>query len=142
VATGSQDNTIGIWNAATGGLMTRLEGHNNSVTSVAFSSDGERLVTGSRDATIRVWRVNECDLLTTLQGHDGWVTAVALSPVAPMLVSVSHDTAVRLWGLSNADIHQRRSAVRTVVSQDVRDRGDCPRNLLPLQASGGYDHRP
>jgi len=47
--------TIWIWNAATGRVEAELKGHTNSVTSVAFSWDGSRVVSGSYDLTVRIW---------------------------------------------------------------------------------------
>jgi WD40 repeat protein len=56
VVSGSGDNTIRVWNVATGRAESRLfEGHTNYVTSVAFSPDGRRIVSGSADKTIRIW---------------------------------------------------------------------------------------
>src|SRR4051812_33480143 len=39
------------WNA----MLQTLEGHTNTVTSVAFSPDGKQIVSGSRDTTVRRW---------------------------------------------------------------------------------------
>jgi WD40 repeat protein len=42
VASGSDDNTVRLWDAATGALHGEpLEGHSDSVNSVAFSPDGK-----------------------------------------------------------------------------------------------------
>jgi WD40 repeat protein len=54
------DNTIRIWNL--GGEQDReqievLQAHTQRVNSVAWSSDGKRIVSGSRDHTVRVWNV-------------------------------------------------------------------------------------
>jgi len=36
-------------------LVGRLRGHTNTITTMAVSSDGRRLVSSSRDGTLRVW---------------------------------------------------------------------------------------
>ncbi|WP_449416219.1 serine/threonine protein kinase [Phormidium nigroviride] len=58
LASGSDDNTIKIWNVATGQLMNTLTGHSGTVYSVAIARDGKLLVSGSGDETIKIWR---CD---------------------------------------------------------------------------------
>jgi WD40 repeat protein len=40
---GSRDETVRLWDAATGALLQTLEGHSDSVTSVAFSPDNKLL---------------------------------------------------------------------------------------------------
>jgi hypothetical protein len=50
------DRTIRVWNATTGQMEgSPFTGHTNSVNSVAFSPDGNRIVSGSDDGTIRLW---------------------------------------------------------------------------------------
>ncbi|KAL4776957.1 hypothetical protein BDW60DRAFT_203057, partial [Aspergillus nidulans var. acristatus] len=43
LASGSDDNTVRLWDTATGGLQQTLEGHSDWVQSVAFSPDGQLL---------------------------------------------------------------------------------------------------
>jgi WD40 repeat protein len=47
-----------VWNAATGQLLAKLEGHTGRVNDAAFSPDGQRIVTASSDSTARVFRVS------------------------------------------------------------------------------------
>jgi WD40 repeat protein len=49
------DQTVKLWDAATGREMLTLEGHNSKLYCVDFSPDGRRLVSGGRDRTIRIW---------------------------------------------------------------------------------------
>lgn len=56
LASGSQDQSICLWNAASGTLLRKLQGHERAVRSIAFSADGQTLYSGSRDRTIRQWR--------------------------------------------------------------------------------------
>ncbi|KAJ5768989.1 hypothetical protein N7520_003548 [Penicillium odoratum] len=48
-ASGSQDNTVRIWDIATGQSISTLEGHWGSVYSIAWSPDGSRIASGSLD---------------------------------------------------------------------------------------------
>jgi WD40 repeat protein len=68
-----------------------------SITSIAFSPDGQTLAGGSTDRTIKLWQVATGKELRTLQGHTDWVSSVAFSPDGQMLVSGSKDKTIKLW---------------------------------------------
>ena len=44
-----------MWDTESGSELITLRGHNGEVNSVAFSSDGRRIVSASDDETIKVW---------------------------------------------------------------------------------------
>ena len=52
IVSGSGDNTVRIWDAIAGTLVSTLQGHSSDVTSVAFSPDGTKIVSGSYDNTV------------------------------------------------------------------------------------------
>ncbi|KAG1785766.1 WD40-repeat-containing domain protein [Suillus plorans] len=59
IASGSEDNTVRLWNAATGQpLGEHLKGHTSPVQSVWFSPDGTRIASGSEDNTVRLMKVS------------------------------------------------------------------------------------
>jgi serine/threonine protein kinase/dipeptidyl aminopeptidase/acylaminoacyl peptidase len=99
LASGSYDNTIRRWDAATGKpLGEPLRGHEDWVTSVAFSPDGTTLASGSDDKTIRLWdAASGKPLGEPLRGHEGDVASVAFSPDGTTLASGSEDMTIRLW---------------------------------------------
>ena len=66
LASGSSDNTVRLWNTATGGLQKTLKGHSGSVLSVTFSPEDRLLATGSDDNTVRLWDTATGDLQETL----------------------------------------------------------------------------
>ncbi|KAK4456564.1 WD40-repeat-containing domain protein, partial [Cladorrhinum samala] len=51
----------------------------NSVQSVAFSPDSQRLASGSSDNTVKIWDATSGQCLQTLEGHRGSVKSVAFS---------------------------------------------------------------
>jgi WD40 repeat protein len=92
VATGSDDDTIKIWDAATGSCRQTLEGHGNWVRSVAFSPDSRLVASGSLDETIKIWDAATGTCRQTLEGHHSSVKSVASSLNSSLIASGSDDT--------------------------------------------------
>jgi WD40 repeat protein len=57
VLSGSDDQTIRLWDVASGQLLRVLEGHQGWVFSATFSPNGRYLASGSNDETIGIWDV-------------------------------------------------------------------------------------
>src|SRR5262249_12594316 len=68
LATGSSDNTVKIFEFASGKVLHTLEGHKKPVYSVAFSKDGKYLASGSQDNTIRLWNPKDGKFIRELKG--------------------------------------------------------------------------
>jgi hypothetical protein len=97
LASGSDDNTVKVWDARTGREALTLRGHADHVTSMAFSPDGNHLVSGSSDRTVNVWDAHTGQKALTLHGHAGGVLSVAFSPGGSRLASASGDETVKVW---------------------------------------------
>lgn len=97
VASGSSDNTIKLWDVASGRALHQLIGHKGPVFGVAFTWKGRMLASASGDGTVKVWDVGAGRALVTLSGHTDRVYAVAYSPDGRTLASASKDHTVKLW---------------------------------------------
>ena len=144
LATGSDDSTVKVWDAATGALQSMLEGHSDWVKSVTFSPDGQWLATGSNDGMVKIWDWNAATgaLQSTLEGYSGIINSVAFSPDGRRLASGSGDRTVKGWdaitGALQSTLEGHGDWVRSVAfSPDgnyiITDKGTL---LLPPSPSG------
>jgi hypothetical protein len=97
---GSNDNTIKLWDVLTGEELRTYRGHQKCVTSLAFSPDGRFFVSGSRDNTAKLWNVQSGEEIRTFRRHSEWVTAVAYSPDGRFFATGSWDYNIKLWEVS------------------------------------------
>ena len=134
LASSSDDNTIKLWDPATGALKHTLEGHSSSVHSVAFSADGQLLASGSYDTTIRLWDPTTGALKHTLEGHSRPVKSIAFSNDGQLLASGCGDGTIKLWdpaiGALKHILEGHTSSVESVAFSGSRQ----------LLASGSDDH--
>ncbi|RAH40629.1 WD40 repeat domain-containing protein [Aspergillus brunneoviolaceus CBS 621.78] len=106
LASASHDNTVKLWNAASGACLQIFKGHSGSVhgaslqtlknhsgwiQSVVFSHDSKLLASASDDKTIRLWITVSSACLQTLKGHGSWVQSVVFSHDSKLLASASRD---------------------------------------------------
>jgi eukaryotic-like serine/threonine-protein kinase len=82
--------------AADGQIMA-LTGHEDRVRSVAYSSDGARLVTTSYDKSARIWDAATGLEISRLVGHDDRVRSAAFSADGTRVVTGSFDKTARIW---------------------------------------------
>src|SRR5205823_4380939 len=92
-----EDQTVRVWDAATGRGRTELHGHQDGVNSAAFSPNGRWIVTASDDGTARLWEAASGRPLVELRGHTREVTGAAFGPDGRQVVTASRDGTARLW---------------------------------------------
>ncbi|HEY9641141.1 MAG TPA: serine/threonine-protein kinase [Coleofasciculaceae cyanobacterium] len=100
LVSGSADQTIKIWDWATGSELRTLVGHTSFVNALAIAPDGKTLVSGSADQTIKIWDLTTGKLLRTLTGHTGFVNALDISHDGRILASGGADQTIKVWDLA------------------------------------------
>ena len=105
------DKNIVLWDVSNPASPTRLgdalEGHSNTINSIAFSPiDASLLASASSDKTIILWNITDPanpQKIHTLGNHSDWVNSISFSPDGTMLASGSDDKQVNLWNISNPE---------------------------------------
>lgn len=142
IATGSMDNSVRLWDSATGeALGGPLLGHYKWISSIAWEplhlvDEGQkpRLATGSKDGTVKVWDSTRRICLYTMSGHTNAVSCVAWSG-SNIIYSASHDKTIRAW-----DVDAMGKCIQTLKSHAHWV------NHLSLSTDyvlrkGGFDHQ-
>ena len=101
LASCSTDQSVKMWDTASGQELFILSGHANSVLSIALLPNGW-LASGSRDKTIKLWDLKERKEVKTLTGHtEGIFSLKVLSN--GNLVSCSWDDTIKIWNPCTSD---------------------------------------
>ncbi|MFM5891850.1 MAG: WD40 repeat domain-containing protein, partial [Dolichospermum sp.] len=80
-----------------------LEGHQDWLTSIAFSPDSQLLFTSSWDKKIRIWN-RQGSLIREFKAYDDdEINDMALSPDGKYLASGASDGTARLWRVESLD---------------------------------------
>jgi len=100
VATASHEGIVRLWDATTGKLLEKLEGHDRSIQYINFSFDGTRIITASFDNTARIWNIKNNKKFIELQGHKIGVMHAIFSSDGTLASTASLDGTARLWDVS------------------------------------------
>src|SRR5207248_11479730 len=100
IFSGSQDDTIRVWNPVSAGkpVGPALRGPDRAVHTVAVSPDGRLIAVASGEPVVRLFdAVTRQPVGRPLQGHTRAVSSVAFSPDGRRMVTGSGDMTLRLW---------------------------------------------
>jgi WD40 repeat protein len=101
LAVGFMDDSIRIYEVATGKLVSTFTGHKQGIGAIAFSPDGKTLATASDDSTVRLWNIQTQQELITDRRLGGAVRSLMFSPDGQTLVAGTHPFggagAIRLY---------------------------------------------
>jgi WD40 repeat protein/serine/threonine protein kinase len=100
LVSGSDDQTLRVWDAATGVPLHNLPIKNCRVECIALSPDGTRLSIGGHDGSVRLFDRVHWQELRVLQAHRGLVRGLAFSPDGTRLVTAGDDGTLKLWDVT------------------------------------------
>lgn len=83
-----------------------LKGHHDNIWSIAFNSDGTKIVSGSSDRTIKIWNSQTGQCLKTISGHNRPVLSVAFSGDGNTIASCGAHSIIKLWNVLTGECFQ------------------------------------
>jgi RNA polymerase sigma factor (sigma-70 family) len=108
LATLNGDNTISIWEIASGKERCQFKGSGSVVT---FAADGHTLAVASADRKVTVYDVRTGKELGQFDGHQGAILSLAFRPDGTTVFSGSADSTALSWDLTNLNKEGRPQAV-------------------------------
>ncbi len=100
---GGEDQTVRLWDVATGRELLRLRGHADEVVAVALSADGQRAASAGKDGVVRLWDLEAGKESFAFKGHTDRVTALAFAPDGRSVLSGGWDRTLRLWDAATGE---------------------------------------
>ena len=128
VATGSEDNTVRVWDLRKRRCRSVIPAHTSLVSSVRYEpTHGDFLVTSGYDNTVRLFVAPEWKHVKTLAGHEGKV----------MCVDISSGACVR--GAEPETARRRRDCSRGTLRVGAGPGGACTTTDGKRLVSASYD---
>lgn len=96
IFSGSEDNTIKMWDLVSGKCVRTLVGHENLVGSLAIT--GGKLISGDGNGEIRIWDTESGNCLNTIKcnaNHDDPIQSIAATD--QKIVSSSQSGEIKIW---------------------------------------------
>ncbi len=97
------ENTVYIYEYASGKERLSLVGHSAGITNVSWSPDGNKLGSTSEDGTAKIWDATNGQLITTFDRHMGAVQSIDWNPVLEHVVTTGVDGTARVWEIASAE---------------------------------------
>ena len=107
LATGAADKLARVFDAETGELIRKLEGHSGHVLGLAWKSNQKVLVSAGADASLKVWNLEKGEAQRTIGGFGTQVVGVEFLGDGDSVVSASGDRTVRVHNTANGKEERR-----------------------------------
>ncbi|KAL4086594.1 hypothetical protein PRIC1_014297 [Phytophthora ramorum] len=121
LVTGGYDQSVRLWDIATGAVAKTFRGHFASVCDVQFNRHANFIVSGSKDGSIRLWDILSGLCVHTLRQTLGEVTSISMASNGYTLLSGSRNNSNRLWDLRM--LHTPRAHLSTGLNSGASSGG-------------------
>ena len=133
LVSGSDDNTVKLWDVQTGGVIKTFYGDGDRLSSVSISADCTRIASGSSEK-IYLWDIQTGECRWTIKQQHR-VEHVSFSPTDPQhIISISGNEVCQ-WDANGHWIPPTYSGSHIAFSPDNTQFALCNRNVITVQNS-------
>ena len=104
LVSGSEDNTVRLWDIKSGYELRAFLGHTGTIHAVSFSPDGEMIASAGDDKIIKLWNVKSGIEVKTLNGKHNLIKSIAFSPDGKTLASADDVGVIKLWDVAGGKV--------------------------------------
>lgn len=95
----SKHGQLLVWEWQSESYILKQQGHLDSMNSLVYSPDGQKIVTTADDGKVKVWDVKSGFCIVTFTEHTSGVTACEFAKKGSVLFTASLDGSIRAWDL-------------------------------------------
>jgi WD40 repeat protein/serine/threonine protein kinase len=100
---GGTRNAVTIWDAATGAVLHRLQGHQDAVYCVSFSPDGRQLASAGRDFAVRIWNLATGEAIHVWHIDSEQIVSLRWHPRLPRVAVAGAEEEIEIWDATKGE---------------------------------------
>lgn len=133
---GGGDDKSYLWRLYDGEQLYEFGGHTDSVTQVAFSTDGTFVASGSMDGKVRVWKSETGEFVCELEGPDEVVVRTRLDWIEWATVVSLVTACLNVRGIQSTHFLRISSFQTSGSTGTLRATSSWPAQRIPRSGCG------
>lgn len=85
-------------------LIQSFQGHNDTITTMSMSPDGNIIASGSKDESVKLTYLDNLGKTVMINAHKSPISKVLFSPSGKFLVTASTDGAIKIWDPNSGEL--------------------------------------
>ncbi|KAG7599890.1 WD40 repeat [Arabidopsis suecica] len=116
IVSGSDDQSVIVWDKQTTQLLEELKGHDAQVSCVKMLS-GERVLTAAHDGTVKMWDVRTDMCVATVGRCSSAILSLEYDDSTGILAAAGRDTVANIWDIrSGKQMHKLKGHTKWIRS--------------------------